>query len=150
MTAVSDLFETVADYLKVHQVVTLATHGPFGLWAAAVFYASEDFIFYFLSAPHTRHAQNLRHEPRAAGTIQDDEVSWQEVRGVQLEGPVQRLTGEDRRRAVAVYGRRFPFIDRAPEDIQIALRAVDWYRLVPDRLYFIDNRRGFGHRDRIL
>jgi hypothetical protein len=24
---------------------------------------------------------------------------------------------------------------------------VRWYRLVPERLCFIDNSRGFGHRD---
>jgi len=26
---------------------------------------------------------------------------------------------------------------------------VRWYRLEPQRLYFIDNSRGFGHRDEI-
>lgn len=146
----SDLYGTVTDYLQQHRVLSLATQGPLGLWAAAVFYANEAFTFYFLSAPHTRHAQNLSEVPRAAGTIQDDDVTWQEISGVQLEGAVQRLGGADRDHAISVYRARFPFLDDAPQEIRAAWQAVDWYRLVPDRLYFIDNRRGFGHRDRIL
>ena len=46
-------------YLAAHHVVTIATHGPLGLWAAAVFYANDGFRLVFLSAGHTRHAQNL-------------------------------------------------------------------------------------------
>jgi hypothetical protein len=147
---VNDLYGDVASYLAQHRVLTLATHGPLGLWAAAVFYANEDFTFYFLSAPATRHAQNLSEVPRVAGTIQDDDVAWQEIKGVQLEGTVQRLGGGDREHAISVYGARFPFLNEAPQEILAALQGVDWYRLVPDRLYFLDNGRGFGHRDRIL
>jgi uncharacterized protein YhbP (UPF0306 family) len=147
---VTDLYETVAEYVGAHKVLTLATHGPLGLWAAAVFYVNEDYTFYFLSAGDTRHAQNLAQVPRAAGTIQDDDVTWREIQGVQLEGAVQRLTGDNRQHAVDLYRRRFPFLDHAPDAVQTAMQAVEWYRLIPDKLYFIDNRRGFGNRDRIL
>lgn len=145
-----DVTETTLAYLRAHRVLTLATQGPAGLWAAAVFYASEGFSLYFLSASDTRHATNILSERRVAGTIHDDDVPWQEIRGIQLEGPVQQLHGAARDQAIAVYVQKFPFLAEAPEPVQAALEEVSWFRLSPDKLFFIDNQRGFGHRDRII
>ena len=146
----SDQVEVALDYLRAHRVLTLATHGPAGLWAAAVFYASERFTLYFLSAPDTRHVHNLIHNPRVAGTIQENYEDWREIQGVQLEGPVQLLERAARDAAVEAFQGKFPFLEYAPDPIQEALQKVNWFKIIPDRLYFVDNRRGFGHRDRIL
>lgn len=62
------LKEKALAYLESHNVMTLATHGPEGLWAAAVFCVSDDFKLYFLSAPTTRHGRNLTENPRVAAT----------------------------------------------------------------------------------
>jgi len=37
----------------------------------------------------------------------------------------------------------------APAAIVKALAKVRWYKIVPQRLYFIDNSRGLGNRDEI-
>jgi hypothetical protein len=50
----------VAAYLAGHHVMTLATQGGEGPWAAAVFYASDGASLIFLSAPNTRHAETWR------------------------------------------------------------------------------------------
>jgi len=39
--------------------------------------------------------------------------------------------------------------DQAPASIRTALEQVAWYELVPERCFFVDNARGFGHRDEI-
>ena len=143
--------EAVAGYLARHHVMTLASCGPDGPWAAAAFYAHEGAELVFLSAPTTRHARNLEHDARCAATIHDDVADWQAVRGVQLEGRVRRLQGEDARAAQRLYGARFPLVadlGRAPLAIAQAFARVAWYRLEIERLYFVDNSRGFGHRDR--
>lgn len=137
------------NYLASHQVMTLATFGPEGVWAAAVFYASADFELYFLSAGHTRHAQNMAAEPRTAATIQEDYKDWPAIQGIQLEGEVRLLAGEERVSAVALYTDKFPFIAQAEPQIQKALSRVNWYKLTPDKFYFIDNSKGLGHRDDI-
>ena len=137
------------DYLATHQVLTLATYGPQGLWAAAVFYANDEFDLYFLSAGHTRHAQNLSAEPRTAATIQEDYKDWPAIQGIQLEGMVRLLEGEEKEAAIARYTAKYPFIGQADPQIQQALSRVNWYCLSPDRLYFIDNSKGLGHRDEI-
>jgi uncharacterized protein len=142
--------DAVAAYLREHHVMTLATVGADGPWAAAVFYAHEETALYLLSAPTTRHARNLALDARCAATIHDDVADWQAVRGVQLEGRVQRLAGDDARAAQRLYGAKFPLVadlGRAPLTIAKAFAKVAWYRLDAEQLHFIDNRRGFGHRD---
>jgi len=142
----------VADYLAGHHVMTLATHGSDGPWAAAVFYASEGASLIFLSAPATRHCRNLALDPRCAATIQEDYREWPEIKGIQLEGRVIELHGDEEKRAQQLYGDKFPVIGplaKVPPAIVKALAKVRWYRLVPERFYFIDNGRGFGHRDEI-
>ncbi len=140
----------VQAYVASHHVMTLATHGPLGLWAAAVFYAHDGFQLLFLSAKHTRHAQNMAASPYVAATIQDDYAEWQAIQGIQLEGKVRLLSGGERLAAIALYAGRFRFLASPPAAIEDALQRINWYRLEPERLYFVDNTRGFGHRDEII
>ena len=91
----------VRDYFAAHQVITLATHGPQGLWAAAVFYVHHNWHLYFLSAGHTRHAQNIAANPRVAGTIQENYQEWTLIQGIQCAGVVTMLLGAERKEAIS-------------------------------------------------
>jgi uncharacterized protein YhbP (UPF0306 family) len=142
----------VLDYLRAHHVMTLATHGAGGPWAAAVFYVNDGFTLYFLSGPKSRHALNLAGHPRVAATVQTDYADWPEIKGVQLEGVAGEITGAEEKRARALYGGKFPVVGKlakAPAAIVAALAKVRWYRVVPERLHFVDNSVGFGHRDEV-
>jgi uncharacterized protein YhbP (UPF0306 family) len=139
-------------YLQQHHVVSLATFGSDGPWAAAVFYVSDGLTLYFLSSPTSRHCQNIAQDPHVAATIQEDYADWAEIKGVQLEGMAINISGEDEARARRLYGEKYPLvgmISQAPSAIVEALARVRWYRLVPQRVYFIDNSAGFGHRDEL-
>jgi uncharacterized protein len=142
--------QAALDYLHSHHVMSVATNGPQGLWAAAVFYANDNFDLIFLSAGHSRHAQNMAAEPRVAATIQEDYADWRAIKGIQLEGIVRLLAGKERERAVTLYQERHAFLAAVPAPLLGALGRVNWYRLSPDRLYFVDNARSFGHRDEII
>lgn len=146
------LRERALGYLRDHHVLTLASQGGEGLWAAAVFYVNDGFNLYFLSAPTSRHCRNLARNPRAAATIQEDYADWPQIKGVQLEGTAWEISGEEEARARKLYGEKYPVVGRlaqAPAAIVKAMARVRWYKLVPERLYFIDNAAGFGHRDEI-
>lgn len=147
------LRERVLDYLRTHHVMTLATEGDQGPWAAAVFYVSDGFTLYFLSAPSTRHCTGIARRARVAATIQEDHADWPRIKGIQLEGVASELGGADADRARQLYGDKYPIVGKlaqAPAAIVEALAKIRWYRVVPDRLYFIDNSAGFGHRDQII
>ncbi len=148
----AELREIVLRYLRDHPVMTLATSGPEGPWGAAVFYASDGFDLYFLSAPSSRHARDLAADPHVAATVQDQEADWRVICGIQLEGTATPLDGAARQRAMDLYLHKFPQISdlaRLPIELAEAFGRIGWYRLVPSRLYFVDNTRGFGHRDEI-
>ena len=139
-------------YLASHHVMTLATQGLEGPWASAVFYAMDGSSLIFLSAPTTRHARNLEQDARCAAAIQDDTGDWKAVKGMQIEGRVQRLDGPAALLARERYAERHALVSPAaamPPAIAEALAKVGWYRLLPTRMYYIDNSRGFGHREEI-
>lgn len=142
----------VADYLARHHVMTLATCGAEGPWAAAVFYVHDGATLFFLSSPSSRHCRNLAQDARCAATIQPDCGDWAQIKGVQLEGRVSPLRGDAALRARQHYGDKFPLIAKlasAPAAIVEAFAKVHWYALQAERMHFIDNSQGFGHRDRI-
>jgi uncharacterized protein YhbP (UPF0306 family) len=137
------------DYLATHNVLTLATQSDGEVWAAAVFYANDDFELSFLSAGHTRHARNMAQTQRVAATIQEDYADWEAIKGIQLEGVVEKLEGVSRETMIANYLWKYPYVGSTPA-LRAAMQRVNWYRLIPTRLYFIDNSLGLGHRDLIV
>ncbi len=149
----NSLREKTLTYLRSHNVMTLATSGPEGLWAAAVFYVNNDFTLYFLSAATTRHSLNIAAQPGVAATIQEDYKDWPDIKGVQLEGNAHRIDGTERAAAIARYGSKFPVVGnlaQSPAQIVKAMNKIAWYKVIPARLYFIDNSPGLGHRDEII
>ena len=132
--------------------MTLSTNGPEGLWSAAVFYVNDAFRLYFLSAPTSRHSLNLEAQPHVAAAIQEDYRDWPEIKGIQLEGEAKRVSKANQALVVARYGLKFPIIaniSRAPAEILKAFNKIAWYEVRPERLYFIDNSLGLGHRDEV-
>jgi uncharacterized protein YhbP (UPF0306 family) len=139
----------VLDYLARRSVMTLATGGPGGPWAAAVFFANQGFTLYFVSSPRSRHATDLARDARAAAAIHEDQPDWRSIRGVQLEGKAAGIEGDELVEAQRLYGAKFPLVASpatAPAPVAAALARVRWYRLVAERLFFVDNATGFGQR----
>lgn len=138
--------ERVLAYLRAHSTLNLATHGPAGLWCAAVLYVHEDTSLYFTSVATTRHGQNLLETRRAAGTINGDAWQFPEMKGIQLEGLVEPVTDlDERHRVVAAYLARFPFaagLWHGVADAAVIARdpgTHGFFRLTPTRLFFMDN-----------
>jgi uncharacterized protein YhbP (UPF0306 family) len=146
----TDLRNRVLALLGEHHVMTLATAGNDGPWAAAVFYANDGLKLYFLSAPSTRHAQHLAANPRVAATIQRDYDDWPGIRGLQIEGTAREVAPQDEARVRALYQSRYPLIGGGagvPRKILEALDRIRWYELVPEDIHLIDNTLGFAHRE---
>jgi len=149
----ADARDRALDYLAAHRVMTLATCGADGPWAAAVFYANDGFDLYFISSPVSRHGRHLAAQAAVAATVHEDYHDWREIKGIQLEGTVEQLAGAEEAGARKLYGEKFPFVadpGSAPAAIAAAFAKVRWYRLAAVRAYFVDNSAGFGHRDQVL
>jgi uncharacterized protein YhbP (UPF0306 family) len=131
------------NYLDNRHCMSIATHGPEGLWAATVFYVNAGFTLYFLSLSNTRHVRNIEADPHVAATLSDEGETWPEIRGVQLEGTVARVESADEyRRVMDLFGQRYPFARTSlwwsdmPRDLVAEQRL---YRVEPSRVLFVDH-----------
>ena len=148
----SEAKKRALEYLCTQHVLTLATHGKGGVWSAALYYVNVDFKLIFLSAPSTRHVKNLVGNSHVAVSINENNIEWTTIRGLQFEAEVEQITDPSEIAEVQVcYANRFPVIgSQAPAEITKALSRVNWYVCNPTLMYFIDNSLGLGHRDRII
>ena len=150
------LREELLGYLKAHNVMTIASCHENIPWAAAVFYASDGFDLYFLSNPKSRHGSNMSANRQVSAAIHEDYRNWREIRGIQLEGRAERLTSlKQQGQFWKVYESKFPFVKEffQPSSVRSMLSAkvtgIRLYRIVPSEVYYIDNSKGFGHRERL-
>jgi uncharacterized protein len=150
------LKQQILDYLKAHNTMTLATCAGDSPWAATVFYASDDLQLYFFSSPDARHSLNLSANARVAVTIQEDYKDWRVIKGIQLEGKAMLVDGViEKAKAMAVYARKYAdvitlFTDPASGIFHKAFLKVKFYRVVPEKVFFIDNEQGFGQRQELI
>jgi hypothetical protein len=151
-----ELKQQILDYLRSHNTMTLATCAADMPWAATVFYANEDLQLYFFSSPEARHSLNLEVNSRVAVTIQEDYKDWRVIKGIQLEGKVMLVDGIiEKAKAMAVYARKYAdviklFTDPSSGIFHKAFLKVKFYRVVPEKVFFIDNEQGFGKRQELI
>ena len=149
-----DLRRSILEYLSTHNVMTIASCDKNVPWAAAVFYASDGFDLYFFSNPKSRHGMNMAANAQVSAAIHEDYREWREIRGIQLEGRAERLRSlKLQKRFWVVYLKKFPFVKeffqagRLRDVFQAKLAGIRLYRIVPQSVYYIDNSKGFGHRE---
>ncbi|UCG73352.1 MAG: pyridoxamine 5'-phosphate oxidase family protein [Chromatiales bacterium] len=148
----------IRDMLAAHNTITLATGQDRQPWAAAVFYASDAALnLYFVSDARTRHGRDMQANDRVAGAINPDCGTWDEVKGLQLEGRVRVLSGAARLKGLGHYLAKFHDVkalfdqprDANEETIAERLKAANLYCLQPDRIRLIDNSRWFGFKEEL-
>jgi len=140
-------------YLETHNTLTLATIGPEGPWAAALFYVNDAFALYWLSDPQTRHSRNIARNPSVAVTVNEDYRDWRVIQGIQMEGRAEQIGPLAKAsQAMGLYVAKYPFLGdwrNPPPVLAKALDAARMYRFTPRRVLFIDNTQGFGHRQEV-
>ena len=145
-------------FLARHTTLTLATSGPEGPQAAALFYAHDAALsLYFLSETSSRHARNLASDPRCAVTIHPDGHALRAIIGLQIDGRAQALsTPEEWAIAYETFRAKFPFMGEAWQGEGSAapilagpLARSRFYRITPHWIRLIDNALGFGHKDEL-
>jgi uncharacterized protein len=151
-------FEKVAiELMDSVTTVTLACCVDDQPWAADVYFARQGFDLIFFSSPRSRHSKVLASNARAAATIHGEYEKWQQIKGLQLEGNVQPVTGAVALgRATTTYLKRYPFVrDFLSNPASISKEAiakiskVALYVFRPAIVRYVDNSVGFGTRWRL-
>ena len=145
-----ELAARIAIFLDAHHVMSLATCGARTPHAANLFYAREGLSLLWVSDQQSTHSTNNRINPRVSATIAPDYSDFDEICGVQIFGEAHRLwSATERYSARALLAMRYPMLQRLSDrpTIKQAYLSAEAYRLVPDRIVMIDNRRGFAHKE---
>lgn len=145
------------DLIRRENTMTLATASKSAAWAAPVYYAFHQSDFYFFSSPDSRHIKESQEREQASAAISANVSTWQEIRGIQMSGQVQKVTsGLAAIRPIAAYLKKYPFVKEFfTADHSFDLDAfskrfkVGFYRFIPDLVYYLDNGIEFGFREEI-
>ncbi len=147
----SDLRQRIGAFLGEWHVLSLATADEDGPHAANLFYACDDLVLVWVSAPDARHSRAIERSPHVAATVAPDYDDFPAVKGVQIEGTARQMGDlRERQAAFAVLESRYPFLaQRAglPDAVRDAYAQAAVYRLEPSRIVLIDNTQGFGHKE---
>lgn len=147
-----DLKKQALSYLETHHVMTLATYGSDGPWATAVFYVNDGFTLFFLTETHTRHGRNLAADRRAAAAVHEDYPDWRLIRGLQIAGTAVPVSPVEKAAKLPAFLAKFPSAGiflTDPAYLPVLARALV-YRIEPGEIWYLDNTKGFSHRERIL
>ncbi len=144
----------VVQYMDSMTTMTLAGSVDEKPWAAAVYYARRAFDLIFFSSPSSRHSRIFARNPRAAATIHGAYTTWQEIKGLQMEGEVELINGATARaKALMTYLKRYPFVreffsDSTAVSLSVAKKVagVELYNFQPESILYVDNSYGFGNR----
>jgi len=138
--------EDITDYLKTHNTCTMALSRDNIPSAHTMYYVSHGFRIYFLSAPKTEKTQRIMINPQVAVTVDEPYEDWSEIKGLQIQGSIVEVVNKDDLKAVLrLYFDKFPQITRVNGAENMKLFCVQ-----PERIYYLDFEKGFGHREGYL
>lgn len=140
----------VVDIIDQADDLTIATVGPDGCpHATTVSYVNDGAIIWFGTSPLSRKAKNLGWCDRVSLTINLPYESWDDIRGIVLEGRATAVSDPDERRKVGtLMFAKFPQIARyVPENASADDLAL--FRIDGETASLLDYRTGFGHTDAV-
>lgn len=149
---------TLAGRLATDQhTMTLATRSDADAWAAPVYYVFFKSAFYFLSSPDSRHITEALENGQAAAAIYASGSTWQEIRGLQMTGSIDAVSGKiEAIQGLSEYLKKFPFTKDFFKDNKLLNPKRFWerfgvklYRFQPSLVYYLDNRIRFAFREEV-
>jgi len=133
-------------FIQKHNTLTLATEKNHDVFAAALFYVSVDNgkAVIFVSNPKSDHIQNLENNQRCAATIQENNLDWKKIKGIQIKGKIKIA----KEKYWENYLNEFGYISQS-EELKNAMKKVKLYKLKIEWARFIDNTKRFGNKTEI-
>jgi len=131
--------------------MSLATSRNNHPYAAALFYASDGLILYFLSNPGSEHSLNILFNPRVAVTINTEHFDWKTVRGLRIMGKAFATGEEESKHARDIFESKYPFLAGLLKSGMLHREFADYafFKIVPETIRLIDNSVHFGYRAEI-
>jgi len=137
-----ELRKEITAYLAAHRLARIAVSDGDNPIAHSVYYINIGLRMYFESDQNSQKISILRSNPRISYTIDEDTPDWRQIRGIQGQGKANILGERSTGKLTELYARKFPILD----EIGGLPKHHIFVEVVPDRLYFLDFAKEFGHR----
>ena len=123
--------DDVAEYLRLHHVITLGTSSFTGMpHADTVVYANDEWRLYFFGLEGSTIARNVQSSRYIVFTIDDYTTDWRKVRELQGVGRCQPADTTEEEWAIWLCSQKFgPAFARPPGVL---------YRVLPGEMHFVD------------
>jgi uncharacterized protein YhbP (UPF0306 family) len=101
----------IATFIKKHHVLSLSVLYQGEAWAANCFYVFDSKLFGFIIVTdiNTRHGSAFLQNNQISGTISNNQKQILRIKGVQFQGVVRELKGDEMNYARHQFLRKFPF-----------------------------------------
>lgn len=135
--------ERIAEYLKSHPYLNLATVSPEGKpMVHSMGFVSAGPVVYFGTGKNTRKYQNIEKNPSVAFTVDEDSLDVFKITGIQMEGKASFVTDEaEIQTFFQLMVEKFPFAADMPEKPDNRIVKVE-----PTKAFFLDYNVEFGFR----
>jgi nitroimidazol reductase NimA-like FMN-containing flavoprotein (pyridoxamine 5'-phosphate oxidase superfamily) len=128
--------DAAMQYLLEHELLFLATASKSGNpHVAPMFYAVEGSKIYFSAPDESETARWLKQNPIAEVAVAEMPAEWAEARGLQIEGPVTELDGDEETHAGELFKARYP-------ELGDAAMHTHYWRLDAKDVVFMHNGKG--------
>ncbi|MDP9074103.1 MAG: cyclic nucleotide-binding domain-containing protein [Actinomycetota bacterium] len=125
--------DEVAEYLRLHHIITLSTASFTGMpHANTVAYANDDMRIFFLAPESVQIVRNIRDNHYASFTIDDYTTDWRKARELQGVGRCHPATAEERNSSYPHFVEKFG--DR------VAMFSGIVFSIRPLEMHFVDYR----------
>lgn len=137
------------DFIKNHNLLTIATCDKNSPWVANVFYYSDENLnLYFLSGNKSLHSQHIEKNDKVAISIYDHDSKWGEVKGVQMKGKVEELKLIEAIKVLANFKKIFK-VKLKETDLKEVVGSR-FYRFYPAEIHLRDSANFSGKKEVLL
>ncbi len=136
---INDIDDRMKEFIREHHILSLATSSDNMPYCCTCFYVYiEDLnMFVFTSDDTTKHAEQMIQQNCVAAAIALETSITGQIRGMQINGSVEKLENESLKLAKKVYLKKFPIA---------ILKKTNLWGFTPDFIKMTDNRLGFGKK----
>ncbi len=131
--------EQISMFIKESHVLSLSVIYNGNAWAANCFYVfvPEENGLIIITDTKTIHGQAFLQNNNVAGTISNNQKEIVKIKGVQLQGKVKKLEGDEYNEARKRFVKKFPFV---------RLFSVSLWQIELYKLKMTDNSIFFSHK----
>lgn len=142
-----DLNKLAREIVEKNQYATLGTGMGGEAWVSPVVYANDDdYCFYWISLPNSKHSLNIKKNKKITFSIFDSHQNFGEGVGLQIEGFAEELNLKEYPKAFKLYFKRiWPYGKFSINHKKVFKKLLEgniyrFYKVIPTKVWMNDPR----------